>query len=284
MRTVLQRVLLVLLFVLTLPPVLAAASHSFNVIVKDRNGNPVPGVTLSVLSGGKKFIPAVTDANGGHSISLPESFQDNADVRVVVRKCRRENGMTTTEILFLQPGAPLPPQENCDDYPAGFFLPPDHDGAVVTVNDVDTPMPTVAIEAGARTAGGGAAPPRFKPMPAWGPTVSGFGGASFIKDGSGHSNALPLIGGDFGINYRLSHGFDIEPFAGIRWAKSMEIQKLSGTGGTSATVYAGTTSIPIGVRVGLPEIGGLRISAEGGAVPTFTRQRLVETFCATPSM
>jgi len=138
MKMVLLRVLLASVLALTLASIVRADGNSFKTVARDKDGNPVPGVTLSVLSGGNKFAAGVTDANGQVNVSRTlGNVSANEEMQYVVRKCRHEDGKVTIEILMLPAGAQIPPQKNCDDYPAGLLPWPGQDGAVVTVN-VDT--------------------------------------------------------------------------------------------------------------------------------------------------
>jgi len=150
-----------LIFVLaSLPaPALTAGKESFKTVVKDKNGKPVPGVTLSVLSGGKKFGAGVSDANGEVNVPLNlASVPAGQSMEMVVRKCHHEGGTTTTETILAPAGAQVPDGENCDDRVAGVFPWPGHGGSVVSTNVDDL---TLTVQQGAAS------------IPAQAPTTSG---------------------------------------------------------------------------------------------------------------
>ena len=117
----------------------------------------------------------------------------------------------------------------------------------------------------------------------WDVSVSGFGGASVLNFSPNNPHPLPLLGGEFGLDYKLPKGFGLGFSAGLKYAHSTLVQKFGGTetGETFASTYAGQTEIPFGMRVDLPEIHNLRLDLEADALPTFSRTHIVEGSCGT---
>ena len=112
-----------------------AGENSFKVLVKDKNGKPVPGVTLSVLSGGKKFGAGTTGANGEVNVPLDlGNVSTGQSTQAVVRKCHAEDGTETSEMILAAAGSQVPPKENCDDHVAGLFPWPTDGGAMLVAN------------------------------------------------------------------------------------------------------------------------------------------------------
>ena len=272
MKSILQVTLLASVWVLTQAPVLAADQNSFQVVAKDKDGNPKPGITLSVLSGGNKFSAGVTDSNGEQTVPLSlGNVPSNEKMQIVVRRCRHADGTATVEILILPADARIPPMENCDDQIAGVIPWPEHGGAVVTVNLLD--HPNVAMGAGP---GGGPSAPT-------GP--AGQGASPFTFEGS-------LLGG-------LATAGNLSTTSAIEGDATMYFGPVGVGGGFvrsgDATVQGATTgsSLPTGPTtanfhaaeikgiVKLLAVGPFSIAVQGGAWPFTARSSTTATIVVT---
>jgi hypothetical protein len=275
MRTVLLRVLLALLLALTPASALTADGNSFNLAAKDKDGNPVPGVTLSLLSGGNKFSAGVTGANGKQTVPLDlGNFQPNNDVRVVVRKCNRDDGTVTWEIVILPPGTQLPPQEKCEDRAAGFFLWPDHGGATVTVN---LDASTLAVVPGAPPSGGSPETHKSVSMSGSTPTIQirGFGGATIVN-----GNAPSTAGFDGAVLFPLGNRVLVGPMAGFQWVSTSLVGTIGGgpPPSTFINTSVGFKNGNFGGRLGLT-LGGWELGVNGGATVAGSSITQNEGFC-----
>lgn len=274
-RGILRQGLLTLLAGVTLCSTAVAEKNRFKVVAKDKDGNPVPGVTLTVLSSGK-FGAGVTGTAGEGTVSNGlSSMSSGTSVRTVVRKCHQADGTVTAEAFFLAPGAQLPPSDkNCDDHEAGGFPLPAGGETVVNVN-----VDRYTTELGAAPPAAGMASPRPEAEEYNFVSVElrAFGGASIVNE-----KAPGTAGFDGAVLFPLGGLVHVGPTVSFHWVNSATTSSIGSMtpGSTFENTGVGFKEGNFGGQIGL-NLSGWELGVRGGAIVASAKISEVAGFCGS---
>ena len=278
----------------------AQAQGFYTVSAQDLNNVPVAGTQVTVLgSEGQQKFNSTTDSGG--RVQIPDMLAGFAsgnkdEMRVVVRKCKRDDGTETSRIFLVPPGAQPPKQEKCDDREAGFWLigarialvNQDRYTTVATSDPVTTNSSVSSSHPSTSTGAG------FRPQP--GPStevhdvsllghgslnlrVTPYGGVSFFN-----GNTPATFGIDTALSIPLRNRISFAPTTGFQVINDSPVNSIGShqTGSTFADTSAKFKKVKITADLHFPfsRDHEFEFSAGGGATVADATTTQKSGFCA----